>query len=91
MTTKATREGEGEGGEELDIKVRPKYAATQRAMRRRRRKAVVEIPRHVGQKNARPSGSVRHAELHLLDTQKGLLYKMLRIDLSPRILRILII
>ena len=89
MTTKATREGEGEGGEELDIKVRPKYAATQRAMRRR--KVVVEIPRHVGQKNARPSGSVRHAELHLLDTQKGLLYKMLRIDLSPRILRILII
>ena len=62
MTTKATREGEGEGGEELDIKVRPKYAATQRAMRRRRRKEVVEIPRHVGQKNARPSGSVRHAE-----------------------------
>ena len=63
MTTKATREGEGEGGEEIDIKVRPKYAATQRAMRRR--KAVVEIPRHVGQKNARPNGSVRHAELYL--------------------------
>ena len=88
MTTKATREGEG--GEEIDIKVRPKYAATQRAMRRRR-KEVVEIPRHVGQKNARPSGSVRHGELYLLDTQSGLLCKMFRIDLSPRILRTLII